>query len=386
MNRSGGCRSYSSAERATAPADTLPICYYSSQLVDNMRRTVLASIMALTMSVPILSKGSGGSSGGNVDANFPTESYVLPNGLRVVLQPERSNTSVVIRLNFSSGGATGKAGLAHLSEHLALSGSAEFPEPARFIESLGGYSDASTYIGSTSYYVAGDADDFAILLRLQATRLALADSITEELLEREKKIVISERRQRMDSGLEATHLMLRGLFGERHAYSRFVFGTEEDIQSTTLDEAQSFLQRYYRSNNAVLVVAGGLPSSVKEQIEKQFGRYSPATDIIATSASQSLEEHGGSSTVKANVGGLRLTLAWTFPGGAHSSRPIASVLAAVLAYPPDSPHLLRCAASWSVGGHGATTRSRSGPTSCPAERACAVERGGGCGDVGGVGG
>ena len=57
--------------------------------------------------------------------DFPIETRTLPNGLRVVVQPDHTSPTVTVNLWVGVGSrheAVGKTGFAHLFEHLMFQG------------------------------------------------------------------------------------------------------------------------------------------------------------------------------------------------------------------------------------------------------------------------
>ena len=61
-----------------------------------------------------------------------------------------------------------------------------------------------------------------------------------------------------------------------HPYHHQVVGWKSDLQAITRDDLYAHYRRYYRPNNAVLVIAGDLePDTLVAQIDKLFGRIEP---------------------------------------------------------------------------------------------------------------
>jgi predicted Zn-dependent peptidase len=64
------------------------------------------------------------------------------------------------------------------------------------------------------------------------------------------------------------------LYGH-HPYGRPVLGTREDLVTLGADELSALHRRHYAPDNAVLVVAGSVPSDVDDKIEAAFGELAP---------------------------------------------------------------------------------------------------------------
>src|ERR671936_721652 len=133
--------------------------------------------------------------------DVPFERYVLPNGLRVILHVDRASPLVVVNVRYHVGSKDekpGRTGFAHLFEHLMFMGSKNAPYPSfdSIMESWGGHNNGTTSNDRTNYYEIGPRNLLETFLWLEADRLAtLPDVITDEELERQRKVVQNERRQ-----------------------------------------------------------------------------------------------------------------------------------------------------------------------------------------------
>src|SRR3954463_9998608 len=129
------------------------------------------------------------------------ETFVLPNGLTVILHVDRGSPLVAVNLWYHVGSkdeAPGRTGFAHLFEHLMFMGSKNAPYPSfdGIMESWGGHNNGTTSNDRTNYYEIGPRNLLETFLWLEADRLgALSGVITREGLERQLKVVQTERRQ-----------------------------------------------------------------------------------------------------------------------------------------------------------------------------------------------
>src|SRR3954470_24503905 len=57
-----------------------------------------------------------------------------------------------------------------------------------------------------------------------------------------------------------------------HPYGRPVLGTREELLATGPDELRAFHSRFYRPDNAVLIVVGDLEANALEAVQDTFGR------------------------------------------------------------------------------------------------------------------
>ena len=129
------------------------------------------------------------------------DTFVLANGLPVILHVDRSSPLVAVDVWYHVGSkdeSPGRTGFAHLFEHLMFMGSRNAPYPAfdAIMESWGGHNNGTTSNDRTNYYEIGPRNLLETFLWLEADRLAtLPEVITDEELERQRKVVQNERRQ-----------------------------------------------------------------------------------------------------------------------------------------------------------------------------------------------
>ena len=191
------------------------------------------------------------------------ERYTLPNGLVLLYQPDPQATVFSYQTWFRVGGAqrhAGRTGLAHLFEHLMFKGTTTRPEGVfdRELESRGGRNNAATWVDWTCYHADLPRGHLDAIVDLEIDRLRNLD-LTAEKLETERKVVVNERKECVDnepSGLLSEALWSLAL-GE-HPNGLPTIGWMHDIETLTLADCEQFHATWYRPNNAIVVVAGGV--------------------------------------------------------------------------------------------------------------------------------
>jgi zinc protease len=210
--------------------------------------------------------------------SFDLTHITLPNGLRVVLAPDRSAPVVGIAVLYDVGFRSepeGRTGFAHLFEHLMFQGSANLEklEHFRYVQSSGGMFNGSTHPDFTNYFEALPSNALERGLFLEADRM-LSPRITEENLANQIAVVKEEIRvnvlNRPYGGfpwLELPPVLFDTFPNAHNGYGDFV-----DLESATVDDAADFFDRYYAPSNAVLAVAGDIDlHETATLIEKHFG-------------------------------------------------------------------------------------------------------------------
>ncbi len=208
-------------------------------------------------------------------AVFNARTQTLANGLQVVVV-ENHRAPVVAHMLWIKAGAAddppGKSGLAHYLEHLMFKGTKKYPEGeySRRIARIGGTENAFTSYDMTAYHAMVARQHLPRVMELESDRLAHL-AIMPEAAERERKVVLDERRQRMDTNPYAPFaLRMAATLFPRHPYGTPVIGWQKEVESFTAEDARAFYRRWYRPANAVLVVSGDVKA---EEVFALAGKY-----------------------------------------------------------------------------------------------------------------
>ncbi|MGH1378899.1 MAG: M16 family metallopeptidase [Alphaproteobacteria bacterium] len=210
---------------------------------------------------------------------FNAKSYVLDNGLQIVVV-ENHRAPVITHMIWYRAGAAdeppGKSGIAHFLEHLLFKGqkhkilgNLEAGEFSKIVRSLGGEDNAFTSQDYTAYYQSIASEHLRKVMTMEAGRMRGVD-ISEEAFTSENKVIQEERRQRTDNDPRAqmTEQMREALY-PNHPYSIPVIGWMHEIKALTWDDAKLFYNRYYAPNNAILVVSGDVTGEEVLTIAKE---------------------------------------------------------------------------------------------------------------------
>ncbi|MEU4164255.1 pitrilysin family protein [Actinoplanes sp. NPDC026670] len=209
---------------------------------------------------------------------YPVERFTLGNGLRVVLSPDRSAPVVGVAVVYDVGIRSepeGRTGFAHLFEHLMFQGSENLEKLAHFrhVQGAGGSFNGSTHLDYTDYFEVLPTGGLERALFLEADRMR-GPRLTEENLRNQVDVVKEEIRvnvlNRPYGGFPWLKLppVMFGTFANAHDG----YGSFEDLESATVEDAQGFFDRYYACGNAVLSVAGDFDvADATAMIERHFG-------------------------------------------------------------------------------------------------------------------
>ena len=207
------------------------------------------------------------------------EEYKLPNGLRVVLNEDHSAPLVAVNLWYHVGSKNerpGRTGFAHLFEHLLFSGSENVGnnEHFRYVQSVGGVLNGSTFFDRTNYYETLPSNYLALGLWLEADRMGFfLPAITQEKLDIQREVVKEERRQRYDNVPYGTAFerLLNLAYDSDYSYHWPTIGSMEDLEAASLDDVREFFRVWYRPDNCTLTIVGDFsPDEAKRLVNQYF--------------------------------------------------------------------------------------------------------------------
>jgi zinc protease len=204
--------------------------------------------------------------------------FTLPNGLRVVLTPDSSAPVIGVAVVYDVGIRSepeGRTGFAHLFEHLMFQGSANLEKLAHFrhVQGSGGTFNGSTHLDYTDYFETLPANALERALFLEADRMR-GPRLTEENLRNQVDVVKEEIRvnvlNRPYGGFP--WLKLPPVMFDTYPNAHDGYGSFEDLEAATVDDAAEFFRQYYAAGNAVLAVSGDFAvETATKLIEDHFG-------------------------------------------------------------------------------------------------------------------
>ncbi|HEY0705912.1 MAG TPA: pitrilysin family protein [Polyangia bacterium] len=233
------------------------------------------------------------------------ETYVLPNGLRVILSPDRRFPSVTVFMRYHVGARhepAGRSGIAHLVEHLTF----RMPRPSVKAGTYSSFFTVSSANGTTDYdhtdyYTTVPSGDIKYALWKERWRMGINLSHVEDSVRRQElDVVRNERRQRIEIAPYSSgrHRLWSELFPKGHPYHDEVIGSMEDLAQITIDEVKQYMTTHYGPHNATLAVVGDFdPNHARAYIEEYFApmpaRAKPAapTDKVAALEQAVILEH-----------------------------------------------------------------------------------------------
>lgn len=214
----------------------------------------------------------------NPDTTFGAESFMLDNGMQVIVIPNHRVPVVTHMVWYRVGAADelpGLSGMAHYFEHLMFKGTKKL-EPGEFsrtVKMLGGRDNAFTGQDYTAYFQSIAIEHLETVMRMEADRM-LNLAPPPEHFSSEKKVVLEERRQRTENdprGLFAEQL--RSLLFVNHPYNIPTIGWMDEIEKYEWEDVKGFYERWYAPNNAIVIISGDITAEdFKPLAQKIYGK------------------------------------------------------------------------------------------------------------------
>jgi len=212
----------------------------------------------------------------------------LDNGLRyALLRNAEPKGRISARLAIKTGSlqeTENQRGLAHFLEHMAFNGSRNFPaaDVIEFFQKLGmdfgGDTNASTGFDRTIYQLELP-DTKPETLRESLTWFSdVAGGILLDPAEidKERGIILSEKRARDSVGLRTFMAELDFLVPDTRLPQRLPIGTEEVLRNAKRDRFLEYYDTWYRPERMILVLVGDLdPATVEPLVREIFGPLAP---------------------------------------------------------------------------------------------------------------
>ena len=217
----------------------------------------------------------------------------LENGLEVYMWPNSNVSSFYATLSVKYGSVDTSfkiknktyevsEGIAHFLEHLKFN---EGPNKTahEYFNKLGSSINAFTTFDYTSYEVTASS-------KLKENITHLLDYVqtpyfTKELIEKERKIILSEVKMGKNNPYQVLYYTLNGTVFSNDNHRNYVTGDINDVKNITLDEINLVYDIFYHPSNMFLTVTGDfdpeyLSVVIKEnQSTKEFPKYQEPVKI-----------------------------------------------------------------------------------------------------------
>ena len=234
------------------------------------------------------------------------ERFILSNGLKVLVHPDKSTPMAVVNVLYDVGARDEnpkQTGFAHLFEHLMFGGSINIPDYDDPLQNAGGENNAYTTNDLTNYYCQLPAENIETAFWLESDRM-LSLAFSKKSLDVQRKVVCEEFKEHYINKPygDVWHIM-RELAYKEHPYRWMTIGKElSHVENAQLDDVKNFFFKHYTPSNAILVVAGNISvEEVKALAEKWFGDIPPGEKYNRNLPQESLQKEERRMTVHRKV-------------------------------------------------------------------------------------
>lgn len=225
---------------------------------------------------------------------------VCANQAQVIWRASSTAPVFAVRLAFLSGGrvlAPGQAGLTELLSRVWAAKTKTMTEVAlrTRIDTLASSVYAFTGRNSIGLVVEGLAD-FEPQLAEIFKDILFNFNITDEIVDRERKVLLEAIRSRKDSPTTTASLMFNKLMFADHPYALDLLGTEETLKSITAKDLTHYLKNYIDPKNAVMALSGDFEEKTwfpiveaLAPVQHQQPYRDPQTQVMAKALHKNLE-------------------------------------------------------------------------------------------------
>lgn len=270
---------------------------------------------------------------------IPVASRTLANGLTVVVSEDHRSPVVGVSMLYKVGmrlEPRGRAGFAHLFEHLMFEGTPTSPKGVmtRVVEGGGGWLNGWTRPDFTHFQEKVPASALEPVLWLEADRMKTLD-FSPRNLQNQRDVVKEEIRVNVrDQPFGMFYwLDLSALAFDRWENRHDAYGSFEDLDNAAIQDVEAFHRQFYAPNNAVLCIAGDVrPEQAFTLAETHFGKVPartvpPPPDVAEGRATA--ERRTRQSDPLARIPGL--AIAWRMPACGTPDHVPAVALAELMA-------------------------------------------------------
>ncbi|MDR1486657.1 MAG: insulinase family protein, partial [Deltaproteobacteria bacterium] len=267
------------------------------------------------------------------------ESYVLPNGLKVILVPQPNNPVITAMVMIKAGSASengeNEYGLAHLMEHMAFKGTEKrgVGEVSSEVETNGGNINAYTSYDNTVYHLSLPAQSVELGLDILSD-IVFHPSYDPNEYALEKEVVVEEIKRSYDNPDQIVWTKFMDQSFPDHPYGHPILGSTETVRQASRDTAFAFHNKYYRPDNSLVIVTGGFDiQQVKAMVDKHFSDLKNPPESLPKPSSDSRQEPKGPivEVVKNELVTVpKVILGFRCPSGGSSEAPQLDLLSSIL--------------------------------------------------------
>ncbi len=210
--------------------------------------------------------------------------YTLKNKLKLLFVENNAFSSLTTLLLVGAGSRYENKknnGIGHFFEHMAFKGSKKYPNSfliSSTIEGIGGVFNAFTSKDHTGYWIKSTPEHFLTMIDVLSDMI-LNPILAKDEIEREKGVIVEEINMYEDNPQrKILDLFDNLIFGEDHPLGFDIAGKKETVLSFNRQTFIDYINKLYKPENAVLVIAGNL-KKINLSPMKFFGTMGTTTPL-----------------------------------------------------------------------------------------------------------
>lgn len=262
--------------------------------------------------------------------------YDYPNGLKVLLYPDLASPQVTINVTYLVGSrheGYGETGMAHLLEHLDFIETTNGRQIKNEITAHATNWNGTTSSDRTNYYetVPATDDNLKWALGLEADRMVNV-KFTQQILDTEMTVVRNEFERGENNPGSILRERVESTAYLWHNYGKSTIGSKDDLEHVPVARPAAFYHKYYRPDNAVLVLTGHLDEAKTLQfVADTFGKIPrPAIPVEQTYTMEPAQDGERFVELRRVGQNPEVMLAYHGPAAAHPDTAAIQVLAAIM--------------------------------------------------------
>ena len=208
--------------------------------------------------------------------DIPYQKFILPNGLTVIVQEDRSAPVASVQAWCGTGSVDENehlgAGLSHILEHMLFKGTKTRGPSAivQAIQDVGGYINAYTSFDRTVYWIDVPKAGASIAIDLLSDTMMNSTLPLEEYA-KEQEVIRREFAMGMDDPDRMAGQLLFATAFQRHPYRLPVIGLLDVFNQLTRDDVLQYYRTRYVPNNLTFIVVGDVSAdAVYQQLDAFF--------------------------------------------------------------------------------------------------------------------
>ena len=260
---------------------------------------------------------------------------VLPNGLTLLVQEDRSAPVVAVVTHVKAGFFDEPdrwLGISHVLEHMFFKGTPRrgVGAIARETKSAGGYLNASTSYDHTTYFAVLPASGLAQAVDIQAD--ALRHSLIDEAeLARELQVIIQEAKRKLDTPSAVAYETLHEVMFDHHRIRRWRIGHESQLAGFTRADVHGYYASRYVPDRTIVSIVGAVdPAEALALARRTYGDWPAAPGAVDLSPAEPDHLEVRARTLRGDVSQAELSLGWRAMAPLDPDAPALDLAAAVL--------------------------------------------------------